>query len=159
MSDREDNLDNVQVGHPAGLGRRLGAMLYDGLLLVGIWATGVALIVLIRGESTSPWASQALAVAVYFSFFGYFWSKQGQSLGMLAWKIKVVTPEGKIPDIRAIGVRLAVALASFGALGAGYFWLWTNENRQTWHGLASQTLVVHIPQTKKSRHNRERKPR
>jgi len=119
--------------------------MYDGLLLIAIWATLVGLFVLVMGESISPWLSQALAVAIYFGFFGYFWVKQGQSLGMLAWRIKLVTLEGKVPKTKAIILRLTVALASFGALGVGYLWVWTNDNRQTWHGLASQTLVVHIP--------------
>ena len=140
MSDQDR-----EVGHPAGLGRRLGAMLYDALLLIGIVATVVAIAVLALGDALSPYVSQPLVPITYLVFYGIFWSRQGQTLGMVAWRLRVVTTDGHQPGLGAILVRLAIAPISLAAVGVGYLWIYTNSNRQTWHGLASNTMVVHIP--------------
>ena len=130
---------------PAHLGRRLAAMLYDGLLLLAMWIVTA----LYGFHSTAqqslghflpacspprPWLL-CLLLAPNRRDPGY----------ARAWRIRVVNTEGISPSWQQIALRLLTAFASFGCFGAGYLWLYIGKTRQTWHDLASNTYVVHIP--------------
>ena len=110
-------------------------------------ATVFGATVLIFGDALPPFVSQPLLPVIYFAFYGFFWSRQGQSLGMVAWRLKVVTPDGQQPTLSALLLRLAIAPISLAAGGLGYLWIYANDNRQSWHGLASGTMVVYLPKT------------
>ena len=85
----------------AGLPRRLAAIVYDGLLLIGVLvgATALALglvAVIIGGEAFkahNPLAGnpffQTYLFLVCFFFYGGFWTHGGQTLGMRAWRLRV----------------------------------------------------------------------
>jgi len=92
---------------PAPLWRRLAAMAYDSILILAIWMV-VAFVVLslfgienartLEGETVTldPLYKNVLFGAMLFSawaFFGWFWTHSGQTLGMQAWRLKVVTAE------------------------------------------------------------------
>ena len=81
---------------PASLWRRLGALFYDSLLLVAIWFLATALVMLItRGQfNAASLPFQLYILLVSFWFFGWFWTHGGQTLGMRAWKIRVLQPSG-----------------------------------------------------------------
>ena len=132
-------------GYPAGLGRRLGAMLYDSLLILALFfLTGFIWVPLSGDVATGP-LFQLTLVAEIVAFFGYFWRKQGETLGMRAWKIRVVDGAGELPSWQQILLRLLVAPASLAAVGIGYAWLYLGDNKQTWHDKLSGTFVVHLP--------------
>jgi len=77
---------NSQDLPPAGLLRRLGAFLYDILLLAAIWIiAGFIALPFHGGEATigNPWY-QTYLFLISFSFFAWFWTRGGQTLGMRA---------------------------------------------------------------------------
>lgn len=80
---------------PAPLWRRLAAAAYDSLLIVALWFPAAALFLLLtHGKVPSAEAPLLLVfrlylLAVAFAFFGGFWVYRGQTLGMLAWKVRV----------------------------------------------------------------------
>jgi uncharacterized RDD family membrane protein YckC len=80
-----------------GLLRRCGALLYDTLLLCGLLLVATAFILpLTAGEAVAagnPWFSSYLLL-ICFSFFGWFWTHGGQTLGMRAWKIRLQRTNG-----------------------------------------------------------------
>ena len=47
-------------------------------------------------------------------FFGIFWRRAGQTLGMQAWRIKLVTDSGDLPTWRQVTLRVLGALLSIG---------------------------------------------
>ena len=131
---------------PAGVPRRLGAMIYDGLLLLALWMlTSLALLPLNDGEAVSGPAYQALLLLEWGAFYIYFWRRRGQTLGMRAWRLQLVASDGGEPALRACFVRLAVAPLSFFAAGLGYLWFYVGSRQQTWHDRASDTFVVLLP--------------
>ena len=48
---------------PAGIARRLGALVYDSLLILAIWMMTALVAVLISGEAVNPIVMQMISVA------------------------------------------------------------------------------------------------
>lgn len=130
---------------PAYLGRRLAAMLYDGLLLLAMWIVTCLIWFPLYGAAVSGPLLTGVLTAETLAFYAYCWRRTGETLGMRAWRLRVVNTEGTSPSWQQIALRLLTAFASFGCFGAGYLWLYIGKTRQTWHDLASNTYVVHIP--------------
>ena len=132
---------------PSGLLRRLGAVLYDALLLIGVWFLATACVLpLNRGEAFLPGTPlfTVYLVLVTFLFFGWFWTHGGQTLGMRAWKIRVVNRSGgKLSWSQAL-VRFSCAVVSLGAAGFGYWWIAFSSQKQAWHDIASRSQVVRV---------------
>ncbi|XOV82154.1 MAG: RDD family protein [bacterium] len=136
----------LETGYPAGIGRRFGALLYDTLLIVAIWmATLLVWVIASGGEAVTGWLIQLVLLAQWLGFYLYFWSRQGQTLGMTAWRIKVVNQAGKPASFLQLLKRAVVAPVSFLCLGLGFLWFYMGDRQQTWHDRASQTMVVYIP--------------
>lgn len=126
----------------------MGALLYDGLLIIGIWmGTLFAWVLINDGEAVSGPIVQLILLAELAGFYLYCWSRQGQTLGMTAWRIKLVDHSGKPPAPKQLLIRLLTAPLSWLSCGIGYLWFYVGERRQTWHDRLSDTMVVHIPAT------------
>ena len=141
----------------AGLLRRLGAMLYDLLIVVALMFVVTALFLpLTGGEAITPGDSgaleriyQAALLLVVVLFFGVFWTWRGQTIGMLAWRLRVERDDGSVLTWRDALLRLAGAGVSLAALGLGYFWIWIDRERLAWHDRWSGTRVVVVPKKKR----------
>jgi uncharacterized RDD family membrane protein YckC len=132
-----------------GLLRRLIAMLYDTLLVlplimvtVGI---GMALHSLVSGDGAvplHPQLVQLIALLTAIGFFSAFWLKSGQTLGMQAWRIKLVSSDGQPPRPSQVLRRCLAALLSAACLGAGYWWCLFDRRRRYWHDYLSGTELI-----------------
>ena len=137
----------------AGVLRRLGAMLYDLLIVVALMFIVTALFLpFTAGEAITPRDSgaleriyQAALVLVVVLFFCVFWTRRGQTVGMLAWRLRVERSDGSTLTWRDALIRLAGACVSLAALGLGYFWIWVDRDRLAWHDRWSGTRVVVLP--------------
>jgi uncharacterized RDD family membrane protein YckC len=137
----------------AGVLRRFGAMFYDLLLVVALLMVVTALLMTMTGGEaiTSErygaieYAYRGLLVAVIVGFFGLFWTQRGQTLGMMAWRLKVVREDGTLLSWTDTVKRLGAALVSWAALGLGYFWIWIDRDRLAWHDRWTRTRVVVLP--------------
>ncbi|TDR51461.1 putative RDD family membrane protein YckC [Halomonas ventosae] len=154
MQRRFDQLDAVW---PAGLGRRLGAMLYDGLLVLAIWIVMVSahlavvrLVLEVPAEQVGTGLVQVLSLRLLlavtaFVFFGFFWTRGGMTLGMQAWRLRVQTLDGcSITGFQALQ-RFLVASISLAAFGLGYLWILVDGEKRSWSDIASGTRVVVLP--------------
>lgn len=132
---------------PAGLFRRLAAMLYDALLLLAILFAATLIILPLRGgeafRANDPLFS-AYLFGVAFLFFGWFWTHGGQTLGMRAWKIRLLSADGDSVSWRQAVVRYLTAWISGGCLGLGFLWIALNPHKRGWHDLASRTRIVRL---------------
>jgi uncharacterized RDD family membrane protein YckC len=134
----------------AGLLRRLAAIFYDTLLVAALLMFVTWLLLPLTGgrpiaaESPHWWmlAYRALLLASVVAYFGFFWTRGGQTLGMRAWRIRVVRNNGATLGWREAGVRLAAALLSALAAGLGYLWALVDREGLTWHDRLSRTRIV-----------------
>ncbi|MEM9257404.1 MAG: RDD family protein [Pseudomonadota bacterium] len=152
------------ISHPSLL-RRLTAMLYDGLLLVAVVlltnAAALALLVPLSGgqrDVLPPLAVQILTVAAIVLFYVLFWRKGGQTLGMQAWRIRLVDFDGAPPTVRQGLVRCAAATLSFACLGMGYFWCLFDRHDRYWHDYLSGTELILLPSRKAEKAAEQEKP-
>ena len=136
----------------AGVLRRFGAMLYDSLLVLALMALVTFMFFPFTGKAITPQESgpiervyQAALVLVTVLFFGVFWTWRGQTVGMLAWRLRVERSDGSFLTWRDALIRLGGACVSFAALGLGYFWIWIDRDQLAWHDRWSGTRVVVVP--------------
>lgn len=138
---------------PTPIFRRIGAMTYDFLLHAALWMT-VTLIfnaIVLKGQELDDeyryilWFTLfPLYVLSSFSFVSYFWRKNQQTLGMQAWRLKIVNKEGKTPSMAQIAIRFAIG---FVTLGAGIIWCLFDREKRSLQDVLSPTNIVYIPKS------------
>jgi uncharacterized RDD family membrane protein YckC len=143
--------------HSPSLLRRLTAMLYDTFLVIALVAVvnGLALGVIVKataGEQQvlSAHLVQLLTTLTIVAFFSLFWLKSGQTLGMQAWRIKLVDFQGQPPTLGKAMIRCLGALLSGVCLGLGYLWCLVDRNNRYWHDYLSRTELILLPKRSKS---------
>ncbi len=125
--------------------RRFGAILYDFFLLITVLFIASFLVVVpfnLKPENPFFFLYQAYIFVVAFIFFAWFWTHNGQTLGMRTWKIQLVNDDDSEISWSTALIRYSVATLSWLALGLGFLWsLWDKQHR-TWHDIASKTKLV-----------------
>ena len=156
----EQNLEESN----AGLARRLAAMFYDSLLNIALLmvTTGVYMMISKKiigdtlykemNESGATIGDPILTLVVFatlFVFYGYFWTKTGQTLGMQVWHLRVQTKDSKRISWAQAFRRFVGAFISISIFGLGYLWLLIDKNNRTLQCYLSSTQVVRIPKREK----------
>jgi uncharacterized RDD family membrane protein YckC len=125
-----------------GLPRRLAAMTYDGLLLIGLWMLAAIAAMVISGDEIAPGNAwfQLWLLAVAWLYLAISW-RGGASLGMKAWRIQLHSSR---PPISWLGtlIRFVVAFAGLLCFGLGFLWSLFHPRRATWHDLASGSWLT-----------------
>lgn len=133
---------------PAGLARRLGAVLYDGLLLTAL----LMLVSFVFLPLTEHWLApplrralqQLLLLAVSLAYFAGFWVRGGQTLGLKTWKLRLVSRDGgPVTGVQAL-MRFLGAIVSWLCLGLGFWWVLVDRDRLAWHDRFSGTRLVRL---------------
>ncbi|MFC3150184.1 RDD family protein [Litoribrevibacter euphylliae] len=134
----------------AGIMRRLIAMVYDLLVVLGLLFFVLAIVTGINGmEAVEGPAFQSLIFLVIFGFFAIFWTYGGQTAGMKAWRLRVETLDGRPITLQQSLVRFLAAILSAACLGLGYAWLFFDKDKVTWHEKISGTRTVVLPKPEK----------
>lgn len=132
---------------PASVFRRVAAFLYDCLLLLAVFFifTAIAL-VFNNGDAIEHLLYKLLLIPVAWSFFAWFWMNGGQTLGMRAWRIKLVNH-----DNTKIKLGTTVKRFLFGAVLFGITLLSAMLNKQkiALHDKLSATRVIVLEKNKK----------
>lgn len=150
---------------PAGVFRRLFAMVYDSLLVFAVlFAATIPFIILVDTQpqaihnedvvSDVPtlidgWVFQCYLLLVLVSFFCWFWRKNGQTLGMQAWRLQIEDMKGNRISLKQCLLRLLGAGVSLACLGAGYWWIWIDKEGRSWHDHLSSSRMVQLPKKAK----------
>src|SRR5690606_24550408 len=99
------------------------------------------------GRAVAPgtlWFQLCLA-AVVVLFFTWFWVHGGQTLGMKAWRLRVVGPDGAAVGWRAALIRFAAGIVAALPAGLGLWWAAFDGERRAWHDRLSRTRVLYEP--------------
>ncbi len=89
-------IDKVPVSS-AGLLPRIGAAVYDSLLLLALFFPATALVDPFLPQDHVPAGTiwfQIYLLLISFLFNGWFWTHGGQTLGMRAWRLRVTDESG-----------------------------------------------------------------
>jgi uncharacterized RDD family membrane protein YckC len=162
MSNPSQAINQAPAPTSANLLRRLMALLYDAFLLFAITLGYGGFLLLVKivfnGTDNLENVQPSLPVQI-LSFVGwlaplagyYFicWRKQGQTLGMKAWRIKLQQPDGSMASPKQCLVRTVLACLSMAAVGIGYLWRLLPGSQSCLHDIYSGTQVVSLPKEKK----------
>ena len=135
----------MRLEEPASLIRRLSAMVYDAVLLIGVFFVATLVwIFLQKGQAVSPntIAFDGYLFAVSYLFFGWFWTHGGQTLGMKAWKIRLTSQDLEAISWKAATIRYFAATLSLMVIGAGFIWALFDRKKRTFHDWISNTKII-----------------
>lgn len=130
-----------------GFFRRMASILYDLLLLLALMALATTAITLPFGMPGSGWLIlfQVFTFEIIpMLFFTGFWSRGGQTLGMRAWRLKVVREDGNELSWNEALKRHLAALISCLSLGLGFLWALIDKEGRTWHDRLSRTRLIRL---------------
>ena len=150
----------------AGLFRRLAALIYDLFLVVAIWFGVAGLAVLLNvfisgGEALPVWLAQWILfpalIGSTFLFYYWFWTHGGQTLGMRAWRLKVISDTAsdsdknshKLPSFKpSFKQCLLRFFIGFFSGGLGLVFCLFSKDKKSLHCKLSQTKVIVIDKEK-----------
>ena len=150
MSGSQKILDTSET---PGFLRRLGAIVYDTATAIALIFVAHTLVVVSIG-TIGGWENFdaaglgrnplhiAFLLAMAPLFFLVFWTKGGQTLGMRAWRIRVVRKDGAPLTPGDAAKRLVASLLSWLCLGLGFLWILVDRERIAWHDRLSGTRLV-----------------
>ena len=133
-----------------GFGRRFAALLYDSFLLLALLMIYTLIsIVFTKGhmavtqEMGSWWyVYRAGELAVIGGYYLLNWVHSGQTLGMRAWRIKVVQDDGRPMTTRAGLLRFAFGFIAWPPAALGVLWLYFDPYHAAIHDRLSKTRVI-----------------
>ncbi len=133
--------------HPnATLIKRLLAIVYDSLSVMAVWMLlGYIFIAFNDGEAVSGPLFNSTVFLITFLFFALFWTRSGQTLGMLAWRLRIESEQGQPLNAKQALLRFMCAILSALVFGMGYWWMLVDSNKLTWHDRWSSSRVVQLP--------------
>jgi uncharacterized RDD family membrane protein YckC len=129
---------------PASVWRRLAALCYDLLLLTALVFSFTLLVVAVRLGAVPPgtWWFPSSLLAIAMLFFCGFWVHGGQTLGMRAWRIRVVRADGGALTWPLAAARFALGLVAAAPAGLGLWWSFLDSDKRGWHDRWTGTRVV-----------------
>ena len=147
--------------------RRLAAFVYEGVLLFGVAVVTALVFSPLVGQRNAMnyrWGLMAAVGTVFTLYFVYFWSKNGQTLAMQTWRLRVVDLQGQTLTLARALLRsllgwlwflpallLAAALGLHGsaiyasvAIGLAVYVLlaWLHPQQRFVHEILSRTQMV-----------------
>ena len=145
----------------ANLWRRLAALIYDAFLLFAIILAYGFLLTMIKVlfsgsqqvEDVQPgallqWLSFVGMIAALVGYYYICWRKQGQTLGMKSWRLKLQQADGSLATPEQCIKRSLLASLSLAFGGIGYLWCLMPPAKACLHDIYSATEVVVLPKTK-----------
>lgn len=139
-------MTSIVPGQVPSIRRRLISMLYECLLLLGVLALLFLVPNMLMGViwqvALPPWALWLNVATALGLYFVWLWHRDGQTLAMQTWRLRIVTTEdGQPPAIRRALVRYLLAWPSV-LTGAGLLWALFDRDRQFLHDRLAGTRIV-----------------
>jgi uncharacterized RDD family membrane protein YckC len=103
------------------------------------------------GKPVPPgtWWFPLCLIGVIALFFSGFWVHGGQTIGMRAWRIRVVRDDGSLLTWPRAAARFALGLLAAAPAGLGLWWSLLDEHKRGWHDRWTRTRVVRAPMGKR----------
>ena len=143
----------------AGLFRRLFALAYDALLLLGVLFVYAIVVVILRnvlGDDAMEQPSRAVQIPTLIGmwlvcslYFVWCWHKGGQTLAMKSWRMRLETRSGEPLSWQHCWLRCVVAPLCLAAGGIGLVWVLLHPHNLALHDILTGTRVRLLPKEKK----------
>ena len=132
---------------PAGFLRRLLALFYDGILIIGIYMSFIILITYLNGKALESDLEkiflQLSFVIITLGFFCYFWKvNSGQTLGMQVWKIRLISEDGANIKIKTMILRSFYSIFFTILLFSNFVYMFFNKEKKTLGDKLSKTEII-----------------
>ncbi len=142
-------MSNSDTEINAGLMRRLLALLYDGILIIGIYMSYVILVTYLNGSALESQLEilflQFSFIILIFLFYCYFWKfNNGQTLGMQVWKIKLVSSGNEEININKMVLRCALSMIFSLVFLSNFIFIIFNKERKTLGDYFSKTKLLKV---------------
>jgi uncharacterized RDD family membrane protein YckC len=133
-----------------GLMRRIAAMLYDAILLYAVLFVATVLVLpLSHGRAIHsgniPYTLYLLSCS--YVYFAWQWTRYGQTLGMRAWRLRIINASGELPALGAATLRFLLSLPSVFCFGLGLLWSLFDPQRLAFHDRYSRTCLINTART------------
>ena len=138
------------IASPAtpGFFRYLSAIFYDLILLIAVLLLATAIFHALNQGTVSILSSlivfRLYLVGVSFLFYGWFWTHGGQTLGLRAWRLRLVNHQQKDINWKQALTRYLTACIAWLILGLGIFWRLWQKDHKTWQDLSSKSYIIRI---------------
>jgi uncharacterized RDD family membrane protein YckC len=121
------------------------ALVYEAMILAALVFLATALVLIFAQDAILPTAHwfKAYLLAVLGAYFGYCWTRSGQTVGMYTWRLLLTDSAGK--RVRWPHALLRFALAT--ALGAGLIgllWQLIDPEKLALQDRLSKTRVLRL---------------
>ena len=133
------------LSYPAGLLRRLGAIIYDSGLLFGVlFVAAIPVSFIDETLREAHWLEALIRIyyiAVISSYFIWFWVHGGQTLGMRAWKIYAIDLNGDFLNFHQALKRSLAAFVCLLPAGIGLISIPLRKDKCALHDIWSDTRI------------------
>jgi len=138
---------NFQFPRPqrCGLVRRCMIMIYDALVIIVLLLVATAIAMLLQTGNRVAGKDLLFTLylmVVWFLYLAWCWRHGGMTLGMRAWRVRLVTETGGQMSWKLCVFRFAGGLLSAMPLGLGYLWSLVDHEGLAWHDRLSQSRLV-----------------
>ena len=142
-------MSNSDIETRASLLRRLLALLYDSILIIGIYMSYVILITYLNGSALESQVEKLFLqfsfIFFIFLFYCYFWKfNNGQTLGMQVWKIKLFSSENENISILRMIYRCFLSLFFSLLFLSNFIFIIFNRERKTLGDYFSKTRLLRV---------------
>ena len=123
-------------------------MLYDTLILLGLLIIAAALALPfgnVQKVAFQDFWFTFWLLLVCFAYFAGCWRYGGMTVGMRAWRIKLISADARKVSWARCLLRFLVGLVSCGVFGLGILWALGDSKNRGWHDLAARTLLIKTP--------------
>ena len=136
------------VPRAPGLARRLASGVYELLLLLAVVILVTFPFLAVFGAATEGWRRhllQAWYLAACGAYFGWFWTRGGQTLPMKVWRLRLVRQDGAAVSWPRAMHRYLLAVLGLAAAGLGYWWALWDPYGQFLHDRLAGTALIDVP--------------
>ena len=138
------SISTLQTDPTIGFARRLGVMVYDGVLLLSLLLIATGMVLLVTSGAPiapgNPWFSAYLMAIVYL-YFVWPWVHGGQTLGMKTWCVRLRRVGGSGIGWSRASLRFFAAIGSWLLAGLGFLWSLIDRDGLALHDRVSGTVL------------------
>lgn len=140
----------VQTAAPSFF--KLGAsLIYEALVVIALSLVSTTIFVLLLGDATIGVKRYLLQLFLWLTagvYFVWCWQKNGQTLAMQTWQLKLLNQNGELLTFTAALTRYVFASLSLIAFGLGYLWVIVDRDRLFLHDRVLKNRIIFAPRKK-----------